>query len=129
MRHFTRRRMMRLVTAACVGLTGLTVYYFFNPLESRWMPQCIFRVVTGYECPGCGSQRFLHAMLHGNLSGAMESNALLVVLFPYLLYWGWVAADGETMPKNHRRMNSIPATLILLVMIIGWGILRNLVKF
>ena len=60
--------------AAVVGAVAAVavVYFLFDPLESPYMPQCLFRRLTGLSCPGCGSQRVAHALLPGDLAGAFR---------------------------------------------------------
>ena len=41
-------------------------------------------MLTGLKCPGCGSQRAVHALLHADLASAFAHNALLVLSLPYL---------------------------------------------
>ncbi len=62
----------------------IIIYYAFNPLQSRFFPKCVFHAVTGYECPGCGTQRAIHSLLHGQLLNAIKYNLLFVVSLPYL---------------------------------------------
>lgn len=52
------------------------IYYFFNPSE-YFFPPCTFYQTTGWYCPGCGSQRAFHALLHGNFLMAFQYNLLL----------------------------------------------------
>lgn len=49
------------------------------------MPKCIFKLVTGYDCPGCGFQRAIHALLHGHIAEAIRYNLFFAIGFPYLL--------------------------------------------
>lgn len=37
------------------GIAVAVVYFLFDPLESPYMPQCLFKRLTGLSCPGCGS--------------------------------------------------------------------------
>ena len=41
--------------------------------------------MTGYKCPGCGSQRAIHAMLHGDALGAIRYNAMLLPAIPVVV--------------------------------------------
>jgi hypothetical protein len=59
------------------------LYRNYNPEESALFPQCPSRYVTGYDCPGCGSQRAVHAVLNGDLEKAFDYNPLLFFLLPY----------------------------------------------
>ncbi|MBZ0327696.1 MAG: DUF2752 domain-containing protein [Altibacter sp.] len=47
---------------------------------------CPFKFVTGYNCPGCGSQRALHQLAHGNIQTAFFLNPLLILSLPLLIY-------------------------------------------
>jgi Protein of unknown function (DUF2752) len=42
-------------------------------------PRCPFLSLTGLPCPGCGSLRALHDLVHGDLPSALGHNALFVV--------------------------------------------------
>ena len=51
---------------------------------------CVFRLLTGYLCPGCGITHACIAILHGDLQGAFQDNALSVTLLPVLLVYSAV---------------------------------------
>lgn len=61
------------------------LYYRYDPMEHAWFPKCPFKAVTGLDCPGCGSQRAIHALLHGHFGEAMRYNVLILPFIPYLL--------------------------------------------
>ncbi|WP_380906181.1 DUF2752 domain-containing protein [Sphingobacterium suaedae] len=60
------------------------IYYTFDPSAHGWFPRCPMKALTGLECPGCGSQRAIHALLHGDVRRAFQHNALLLPFIPYL---------------------------------------------
>jgi hypothetical protein len=60
------------------------VYYKFNPAKYGFFPQCPFHKFTGLDCPGCGSQRSIHALLHGDFKAAAGYNLLLIISIPFL---------------------------------------------
>jgi hypothetical protein len=64
--------------AAVVGL------YFFDPSTTVMTPPCPFHYLTGLYCPGCGSLRAVHRLLHGNLAAALRLNPLMVASLPFL---------------------------------------------
>ncbi len=70
-----------------VGITGVLticfIFYFLDPLECPLFPKCPFLVLTGLECPGCGTQRALHSLLHLHIIDALRYNALLIFSLPY----------------------------------------------
>jgi hypothetical protein len=69
---------------AGVLLASGTLYYRFDPAQAGFFPPCPLRALTGLPCPGCGSQRCLHQLLHGNLHKAFALNPLLVLALPYV---------------------------------------------
>ena len=62
----------------------IIVYYRVSPSSSIFFPKCPFLLLTGMKCPGCGSQRAVHALLHADVISAFAHNALLVVSMPYV---------------------------------------------
>lgn len=70
------------LVAAAVAVAA--VYYRFNPATTYFFPKCVFYQATGLYCAGCGGQRALHQLLHGNFREAFYNNALLLLAIPYL---------------------------------------------
>jgi len=67
-----------LLLAALVAL----VVFFFDPATAGFYPPCLFKTVLGRECPGCGSLRAAHQLLHGNVGAAWALNRTVVVALP-----------------------------------------------
>jgi hypothetical protein len=66
-----------------VGLAGLAAcgyLYAVDPSQPGHYPGCPTKLLTGLDCPFCGSLRATHELLHGNVAGAMDYNALAVML-------------------------------------------------
>ena len=70
---------------ALVVVVGGIVLFHLNPANSRLYPACPLHQFTGLYCPGCGSLRAVHQLLHGNLGAAMRLNPLLVLALPAIL--------------------------------------------
>lgn len=80
------------IVAAAAG-----VLFAFDPNFSSFYPGCVFYHATGLLCPGCGSLRALHQLLHGNVITALRFNPLLFVT---LFLLGVVAASKVLRRKN-----------------------------
>jgi len=71
-------------------LIGIAVlFYFLDPVQHSLFPQCIFHSISGYHCPGCGSQRAIHSLVHLNFAGVVGNNflflpALLLIAYHYI---------------------------------------------
>lgn len=69
-----------------LGISAGVILFFFDPAANRLYPPCPFRSLTGLLCPGCGSTRALHQLLHGEIIAAIKLSPMLVVVSPILGY-------------------------------------------
>jgi hypothetical protein len=69
---------------------GLALVAVVDPNEPGHYPTCPLLAATGLYCPGCGTMRALHDLVHGDLGGAMARNPLAVLALPVLV-WAWLA--------------------------------------
>ena len=118
----------RLVAAALWGgLAGAAAYlFFFEPGRTGFFPVCPFRSLTGFACPGCGTARGLHQLLHGNVRAGFELNPLLVLVLPILGYFLFSytasAIRGRAMPQVALPQKYVWAFSAL---VLGFWVLRN----
>ncbi len=69
------------------GVVFFAVFIFwYNSTTMHFLPRCPFNWATGYYCPGCGTTRGLHRLLHGDITGALRANILMIVTVPYVVY-------------------------------------------
>ncbi len=101
--------------------------YFKKPGDTIILPHCPFHTLTGFFCPGCGSLRAIHELLHGRIWSALDLNPLMVISIPFLGYaflsYSLLSIRGKGLPQIIKR--PIWIWLILAVIIIFW-VLRNL---
>lgn len=106
----------------------LVLLYVFNPVDAPFAPKCLLKQLTGLSCPGCGMQRFIHALLHGRFAEAIGYNYLLVLLLPYLLLF----AIERTMLKGSQQqrwravIEGRTATIACCIIAPAWFVLRNI---
>lgn len=122
----SRRSVIAMLAVAAVVVAGVVIYSTFDPSASRWFPRCPFLMLTGLKCPGCGTQRAIHALLHGDVLSALHFNALLPVSIPLLLLYGYAELVRTRKPRFYNRVNSITAILAVLIVVIVWWIVRNI---
>ncbi len=72
---------------AILLLGGLVLVYACPPSQYGFYPLCPIKVLTGFSCPGCGSTRALHALLHLRFSEAFALNPLFTCASPVLSVW------------------------------------------
>lgn len=62
------------------------VYYALLRFTHFFIP-CPIKLLTGYQCPGCGISHMFMDLFSGNLQGAFQDNPFVfVILLPGLLY-------------------------------------------
>jgi hypothetical protein len=74
------KRWNLLVSAILLAVAGGWVLYTFPPTTTPFYPQCAFKLATGFDCPGCGSTRALHALVHGRFGEAFRFNPMLFAM-------------------------------------------------
>ncbi len=120
------RRSLILVIAITLLLVFGFIYYALDPSTSGAFPQCFFLSLTGYKCPGCGIQRAVHALLHGDVAGAFRYNAFLMVAIPWIALCLFAESRRTRNPRLYARLNSELLMWLLLAAVLIWWILRNI---
>lgn len=111
----------RLIIAFLL-LAAMVFLFLFNPESTNYLP-CIFKKITGLQCPGCGSARACYHLLHGNFLTAIDYNLLLVCFIPFLLI-ECIRWFGPALKSQFLRMN-IKSYYVLIIVILFW-VIRNL---
>ncbi|MDE6560280.1 MAG: DUF2752 domain-containing protein [Muribaculaceae bacterium] len=122
-----RKRALVAILLVIIAVVLSATYYFFDPAEVKWMPRCIWKVATATDCPGCGSQRMAHALMHGDIAGAWNSNAYALCMLPIIGALLLVEFFREKYPVLYRRMHSPVVIWALAASVFVWWIGRNLV--
>ena len=126
----SRGKRIGLAAGVCAVLAAGALYlYFHNPFQ--YPLPCVFYLLTGLYCPGCGAGRACYYILHGEFLTAFGYNPLMVIILPaiglYILVRGtdWVVTGGNHVDKKI----SVNFLLIVLVVILIYGVLRNIPVF
>lgn len=110
-------------------IIGLCVYFYqFNPSANEgYFLRCPSNLILGINCPGCGSQRAFHHLLHLEIIEALRYNALFVLAFPFVLYW--IGIKIYNLIFDAKKTTRFPTNKLfwigLLIMVLLFGILRN----
>ena len=88
--------------ALLAGLALAVLYFRLDPAQHPF-PRCPVNWLTGRHCPGCGTQRALHALLHGRVQVAAGHNLLAALCAPVVLF-GAVQEIGSSLRGTPRRL-------------------------
>lgn len=120
-------KIVKFTLLTLVIITASVVLFRYNPATSGLYPSSPFRVLTGLYCPGCGTLRGLHQLLHGQLITAFGLNPLMIISLPFLtcsyINYGFEAIRGKALLTIF-----IPPKLIwfLLQAIMAYWVVRNI---
>lgn len=119
-----KRRALIIITAV-VAVIAAIVYFYFDPSSSRLFPRCLFLETTGVKCPGCGSQRAIHALLYGNVAAAWQFNAMVVIAIPLIAFYVVVSVLKDRWLRLYRVLFSRTVLFSLVGLIVLWWVVRN----
>jgi len=108
----------------------LLLYFFFDARDGTF-PACPFYLLTNLYCPGCGSQRALSALVHGDMTDSLNYNPLLILFLPlfvvaaYYYIRNLFTADKKTAYLVY----SNKFVFGILILIICFWVLRNIPAF
>ena len=120
-----RRSLVITVVIVLLLVFGF-IYYAIDPATSTVFPRCTFLTLTGYKCPGCGSQRAIHALLNGDIKGALGYNAMLIVAIPWIALCLFAEGQRTRRPRLYERLNAPLLIWLFLVAVLSWWLLRNI---
>ncbi len=86
---------------------------------------CIFRLITGLQCPGCGITTMFTALFFLDFHSAYEANQYLFVTLPFLIFESVFELIRRKLHKPCPLWNQI-LLILYLVGLITFGILRAL---
>ena len=112
---------LALVLAAGVGYAG------WVHLTHLSVP-CLFHMVTGLQCPGCGVSRMCLALMRLDITSAWQANPVLLLLLP--LIGGLLAYRAVVYVRRGHVPTQRWETLVwggLAVVLLIWGIVRNVI--
>ena len=116
----------RFVLLGLAALPCLALVYARNPEEQGIYPPCIFYALTGLHCPGCGTLRAVHQLLHGDLIAAFGYNPYTMLALPIIGYAFLSALLLSTYGKRLPTVFVHPALIWgLLVAVLSFWVLRN----
>lgn len=118
-----RGRRAQALLALGAFTTVLAILFFVDPRTARFAPVCPLHFTTGLHCPGCGTGRALHALVHGDLARAIRLNVLAVAAIPVFLA---LAARAALRPAERLPVPPLWLRIAVYVFLVTFFVARNL---
>lgn len=122
----TKKKTIWIVLGVVALVVFALFYYFVDPSAHMWVPKCPFLLLTGLKCPGCGSQRAIHACLHGQWHEIWHYNALFI---PAIIYIVCTEVAKLTNKKVYGALTGMTASTTWLIVVVLFAVLRNIFNF
>ncbi len=123
----SKSKLILIIISAILFLGIVSLYFFWNPAGNDFFPKCPLHSLTGIYCPGCGSQRAMHQIIHGNIIEGLKHNYLIALLGMVLLYQFILYVMNRLFDKTYYNILHHPLTIkLILVLILLFWILRNI---
>lgn len=121
---FNDMKKLGILISVALIISLVVVYTIYNPENTPLFPQCSIKKYTGLDCPGCGTQRSIHALLNLELIAAFSFNPLL---YMGLIYGAIYLLFFQKMSPSYRSiLFGKTGALIWGAIIICFTVLRNL---
>jgi len=124
----TRPRRVVPPLATITGLAAATLaLYVRDPHASGSWGYCPISLL-GFYCPGCGGLRAVNDLTHGDLAGAVSSNALLILAMPFAVFLlaRWAVDAWQGRQRGLPTLSSWPMLSAVIALITVFTLVRNL---
>ncbi len=119
----------RDILGALKFLLGFCLVYGVILILTPLTIPCIFRIVTGFYCPGCGITRFFSDLFRLEFESAISQNLAFAVLFPLWLIIGVI--EFLFNPYFLRKNSPINKFLLWfsIIFLVLFTVMRNIPMF
>ena len=97
------------------------VYYIWLRMTHIYIP-CVFRAITGYKCPGCGTTTLCVNILQFRFSEAFHANPFIFTTIPFILfeivYNVYLSYTEKRMPLWNKALLGVYCSALLIFAII-----------
>lgn len=112
------KREFIILPAVCIA------YFIWLKFTHIGIP-CVFRLLTGWKCPGCGITHVFMDLFQGKLRQAFKENSFLMLTWPFII------GECIALSKLKREKKKDPAwneamLYVYIAVACCFGVLRNI---
>ena len=122
-----KQRILKVIKISTAVLIAGCAYAVFFKLTGFGIP-CLFRVLTGFECPGCGMTRMCTSLVMLDFRAAWSYNPAMMCLLPFgILLIANALQRYITTGRNITPKWETAVMIAMIVVLIVYGVVRNIV--
>lgn len=124
-----KQRALKVIKLGAVLLILGCAYAFFADKTGIFIP-CVFRLITGFKCPGCGITHMFLNILRLDFRSAWSNNPAVMLMLPLFAYlattniYRYIKYGTRKEPKHETVIE-----ILMLIALIVFGIIRNIPYF
>lgn len=121
--------MKKYITFIVVATTLLIIYLILGNIFHLYVP-CIFNLITGLHCPGCGVTRMLKEIIHLNFYQAFRYNMLAFIFTPifFFLFINHIYCKIKNKKSIYQKIPNYLSVIVIVLFLI-FGIIRNIFPY
>ena len=119
-----KRKLINFLFLFILGVLALIIYKVFNV----GIP-CPIKLLTGFDCPGCGITRAIVSLFELNFYQAFRYNMLVIFLLALYIIYLFACLVKYIIKKDYHIKIPNYVYIILIIITILFGILRNIPEF
>ena len=123
-----KQRLLKVIkTGAVIVIIGCAYALFY--MKTGFGIPCVFNLITGLRCPGCGITHMAVNLLRLDFAAAFSSNRAVFVMLPVLAYllcaklYRYIRYGKTDEPKHETVIE-----IIMIAVLVAFGILRNIIS-
>ena len=122
-----RNRLLKVIVFNTLLFLFFIAYYYFSKFIGIGIP-CMFHLLTGYLCPGCGTTRLLFSLLELKIYDAFCYNRLVFIYLPFVIAYYIYFVYIYIFDKRDKIICKVPNVIwyILIFITIAFGFIRNI---
>ena len=120
-----RTRLKKAVFGVIAFLATGVCYALFVFLTD-WSIPCVFNLITGLKCPGCGVTKMCLSLIRLDIGAAFKANPAILLLSPLMAFTAGRMLYVYIKYDRHRETFTQISVYFMLVVLVLFGILRNI---
>ena len=123
-----KKRLQQVILRYIILIIIFISYYLLHKYTGFGIP-CLFNLITGWECPGCGITRCLFSLVQLHFKEAFYYNPLVFIYLPFIIAYFIYKDYLYIYNKKDKILVKIPSIFgyILIVITLVYGVLRNII--